>query len=386
MESGREETLKTLHAAAMEIQACDTVETACERTVAAAEDVLDLEMCSVILHEDGWLEPVASSSSAPADGVRRVRATQGLAGRTFQSGESATIDEITADDESDPAKEFYRSGLSVPVGDVGVFQAVSAETHAFDERDVEFAELLVAHTARTVDRIQYERALEDRQATLERQNERLERFVDVVSHDLRNPLSVAMGELELARADCDSEHLDAVAHEHDRMTSLIEDLLSLARDGRPVRDREPVAIGALADSCWTHVDAPAATLVVDATLTVDADRSRLSQLFENLFRNSVEHSSTSSQTQSGNAVDHGSADATVTVGDLPDGGGFFVADDGPGIAAADRDSVFERGYSTQTSGTGFGLAIVREIVEAHDWDIAVTESDAGGARFEVRVA
>ncbi|WP_227134405.1 sensor histidine kinase [Halorubellus salinus] len=401
MESGREETLKTLHAAAMRIQACDTVEAACERTVAAARDVLELEMCSVLLHEDGWLEPLAVSSGAPADGVRRLRATQGLAGRTFQSGESATVDEIRPSDETDPAKEFYQSGLSVPVGDVGVFQAVSAETHAFDDRDVEFAELLVAHAARTIDRIQYERALEERQGTLERQNERLERFVDVVSHDLRNPLSVAIAELELARETCDNEHLDAVAHEHDRMTSLIDDLLSLARDGRPVQDREPVAIEALANSCWTHVETPTATLVVDATLTVDADRGRLQQLFENLFRNSVEHSSTSSQTQSGNSVEHsstssqtqsensvehGSTEVTVTVGDLPDDRGFFVADDGPGIPAADRDTVFERGYSTQTSGTGFGLAIAREIVEAHDWDITVTESDAGGARFEIRVA
>ncbi|OYR57107.1 hypothetical protein DJ71_26370, partial [Halorubrum sp. E3] len=68
------------------------------------------------------------------------------------------------------------------------------------------------------------------------------------------------------------------------------------------------------------------------------------------------------------------------VGDLPDG--FYVEDDGPGIPEAERDDVFESGHTTAEDGTGFGLAIVREIVEAHGWSVAVAEGAAGGARFE----
>jgi signal transduction histidine kinase len=75
---------------------------------------------------------------------------------------------------------------------------------------------------------------------------------------------------------------------------------------------------------------------------------------------------------------------TVTVGGLPDG--FFVADDGPGIPPEDRERVFETGYSTSAEGTGFGLRIVREVAQAHGWDVSVTESDGGGARFEIRGA
>jgi len=369
----------------MEIQACESVEAACERTVRAAADVLDLEMCSVIMHDGGeWLEPVASSTGAPADGVRRFRDDHGLAGKTFQTGESYVIDDIQPEDASEPAKDSYQSGMSVPVGDVGVFQAVSASTGAFDERDVEFTELLVAHTARTIDRIEYENELEARQRTLERQNERLEKFVDVVSHDLRNPLSVAMGELELARSTGDDAHLDAVAAEHDRMAELIEDLLTLARDGRPVQSRESVAVAECARTSWGHVDTADASLVVDATAVVDVDRGRLQRLFENLFRNAVEHGSTGG---SGAASDRAGDDGvTVTVGDLSDGEGFYVADDGPGIPVGDREDVFERGYSTQDSGTGFGLAIVREIADAHDWTAGVATAESGGARFEIRVA
>ena len=89
----------------------------------------------------------------------------------------------------------------------------------------------------------------------------------------------------------------------------------------------------------------------------------------------MEHGSTDREKPTDGAVVH------VRVGGLDDG--FFVEDDGPGIPPEDRDIVFERGYSTGTSGTGFGLSIVREIVEAHGWTISATESASGGARFEI---
>ncbi|MFB6256436.1 MAG: ATP-binding protein [Haloplanus sp.] len=84
------------------------------------------------------------------------------------------------------------------------------------------------------------------------------------------------------------------------------------------------------------------------------------------------------------AVDAGSGlvetTRTVTVGDLSDG--FFVADDGPGIPASERDSVFDTGYTTTDAGTGLGLDIVEEIASAHDWEVTVADSVDGGARFE----
>ena len=72
----------------------------------------------------------------------------------------------------------------------------------------------------------------------------------------------------------------------------------------------------------------------------------------------------------------------VTVGDLEDG--FYVADNGPGIPAEHRETVFEPGYSTRDDGTGFGLAIVQDVADAHDWTVRVTESEMGGTRFEIR--
>ncbi|MFB6173115.1 MAG: PAS domain S-box protein [Halobacteriales archaeon] len=205
----------------------------------------------------------------------------------------------------------------------------------------------------------------ERRRELERQNERLEEFTSVVSHDLRNPLNVAEGRLELAREECESEHLPEVARAHERMEALIEDLLTLAREGE-VGSLEPVDLDAVAEACWGNVDTSAATLVAETGRTVLADHARLQQLLENLFRN---------------AVEHGGDSVTITIAALEDG--FAVADDGPGIPPEDRERVFESGYSGSAGGTGFGLAIVEQIVEAHGWEIAVGESDAGGARFEI---
>jgi len=68
---------------------------------------------------------------------------------------------------------------------------------------------------------------------------------------------------------------------------------------------------------------------------------------------------------------------------INDGSGFFIADNGAGIPVQDRKKVLESGYSTASEGTGLGLSIVSEIVAAHDWQIDVTSSETGGARFEI---
>jgi PAS domain S-box-containing protein len=204
-----------------------------------------------------------------------------------------------------------------------------------------------------------------REQRLQRQNERLEQFAAVVSHDLRSPLNVAQGRLELAQEEHDSKDIEAAATAVDRSLVLIEDLLTLAREGRRVDDTRPVDLAGLSANCWHTSDTGDASLQVTTDRTIEADPKRLKQLLENLMRN---------------AVDHGGENVTVTVGDLD--GGFYVADDGPGIPEGDRSKVFDAGYSTTDDGTGFGLNIVQEIADAHDWDIRLTESDAGGARYE----
>ena len=205
-----------------------------------------------------------------------------------------------------------------------------------------------------------------RRRQLERQNKKLKEFASVVSHDLRNPLNVALGNLGLARENHDSEFLDRSETALHRMQTLIDDLLALAQAGLEITDPEPVALEAAVSEAWAAVDTNRATLRNQTSSTILADRSRLRQLTENLIRN---------------AIEHGGENVTVTVADHDDG--FYVADDGPGISSEQRNRVFDAGYSTNEAGTGFGLNIVKEIANAHDWRLHLRDSADGGLHVDV---
>ncbi|GAB3674602.1 sensor histidine kinase [Halopiger thermotolerans] len=240
-----------------------------------------------------------------------------------------------------------------------------------------------------------------RERELERQNERLDRFASMVSHDLRNPLSVADGYVSLARETGDVSHLEDAARSLERMETIIDDVLALTRDGEDVTDPEPVALETLAERAWDHVDADgdAATLTVEteATATIRADADRTTRLLENLFRNAIEHGRPSSvpvsRTGDGSdeaadpdASDGGPTAISIAVGPIDDEGaieGFYVEDDGRGIPPDQRERIFESGYTGDGDGTGLGLSIVERIAEVHGWAVEATESEAGGARFEV---
>jgi len=184
------------------------------------------------------------------------------------------------------------------------------------------------------------------------------------------------------REGCGSEHIDPIDRALTRINTLIDDLLTLAREGDRVNDTEPVGLADLSAECWRTVETADATIHTHIDRTVQADRSRLAQLLENLFRNAVEHGSTSPASQAQqDAVEHGGGDVTITVGELDDG--FYVEDDGPGIPEGERTDVFDAGYSTGEGGTGLGLSICTQVAEAHGWDIRVTEGSDGGARFEI---
>lgn len=199
---------------------------------------------------------------------------------------------------------------------------------------------------------------------LERQLERVETLTHVLAHDVRNPLTVAAGRLDLARQTGDEDHLAAVARAHDRIDEIVEDALTLIRDGFEVEYVEPLDLGAVAEDCWQAVATADATLVLEDTGFVAADPRRVRHLFENLFRN---------------AVEHGDPDVTVTVRGTAEG--FVVADDGPGIPADVRDAVFDAGWTTSEDGTGLGLTIVADVAAAHGWRIDVEGGPGDGTRF-----
>ena len=262
------------------------------------------------------------------------------------------------------------------------------------------------------------------EAELERRNERLEELSSVLSHDLRSPLNVAQRNLEMVQETGEMDRLEYVERALQRMNTLIEDLLVLARQGRVISTTTDIQLAAAAERAWEHVESRDASLTVTTERTLLADETRLLQLLENLLRNAVEHGSTGSQTQSDDAVEHGSTssrpsvddavehgstgsqtqsddavehgstssrpstddavehggpDVAVRIGDLPDG--FYVEDMGPGFPETVREQ-FENGDIVEGH---LGLRIVRTISDAHGWDMRLTESENGGSRVEFRV-
>lgn len=207
-----------------------------------------------------------------------------------------------------------------------------------------------------------------REQRLRRQNERLDQFASMVSHDLRNPLGVARGRAELI--DSGDENVEYIRDALDRMETMIDDMLELARAGRDIEETTECSLADVVVEAWGYVDTGDSELDVRVeNATVEADSTRLVQVFENLFRNALEHNE---------------CPLTVRVGPFDSEAGFYVEDSGAGIPDEERGEVFDHGYTTGEDGNGLGLALVRDIVEAHDWTIVATESAEGGARFEVR--
>ncbi|MFC4405760.1 ATP-binding protein [Haloarchaeobius iranensis] len=488
--------IDTLHDVAMDLESCTVEADIYQVAVDAADMVLEFDMSNIDIVEDGRLKPVQTSAEMPKEGVESVPLDgESVAARVARTGEAMYTEDLRQVLDADPTQMTYRSGLTVPISDIGVFQAISEEVAAFDQADVDLAETLMQHVAESVKRIRFQRTLreerdrfaalfenvpdpvvrlrtagtptiaavneafagtfdfdagsvvgrpletvltapetaggvsvfpgieaadntaptelrlvaadgprdflvhvvpvdltasesdevygfyaditptKERKRELARQNERLDEFASIVSHDLRNPLNIAEGHLQLATdrigPDEDLDDLDEVERAHGRMRDLIENLLSLARSGSVVQEPDELSLTATAGQAWSSVHLPNARLETTGDVRLRADRDRLVDLFVNLFRN---------------AVDHGRPDATVRVGPLDDRAGFYVADDGPGIPEAARDEVFDSGYTTTDEGTGFGLAIVHQVATAHDWTATVTESEHGGARFEFPTA
>jgi PAS domain S-box-containing protein len=358
-----QQKLESLHDLTRDLIVAESDTAIAEGTVEATEEVLDFQLAAVWRHNDATdnLDPLAWSDEI----TDRVGEMQPLdrdsefIWEVYETGESRELGFVPATTETSHHPGKVTSELLVPIGEYGVIGAYSDERDAFDETDAELFRLL----ASTVESA-FARTLRERQ--LAQRNERLNDFASVVSHDLRNPLNIASAHAELARdAENPTPHIEKIGSSLTRMEDLIEDLLARARGDQDL-DREPVRLSDIVDSAWESVDTAEATLDIEDDARLDADSDRLRQLFENLVRN---------------AVEHGREDVTIRVGATDEG--FYLADDGPGIPPEKRDDIFEQGVTHSEDGTGYGLAIVTDIVDGHGWSIGVEESWADGARFSV---
>jgi PAS domain S-box-containing protein len=362
-----EARLRSLQETAQQLSGAESTEEIGTIAVDAAAEILDLEITGIREYNEreDALVPITETPAARdlSDDSSRFAPGGGLAWDAFESGETRVYDDVRTEDRSHDPNTEIRSEILVPLGESGLMSTGSVSTQVFCETDVDLFRILGATVEAALERA-------SREEELHRQNERLDRFASVVAHDLRNPLSVAVGFLEAAEETGNAEQFERVEAAHDRIERLIEDLLTLARGETTIENAEEIDLEAVATEAWGHVDTEEATLTVaDGVSTATGDAGRLIQLFENLFRN---------------AVEHGGTDVTVTVDRLDEGDGFYVEDDGGGIPRERRDDAFKHGVTSSEGGTGFGLSIVTDIAKAHGWTVSVTDGSDGGARFEFK--
>ena len=304
------------------------------------------------------------TDATPTDGGGRV------VGRPFDEAFPALAEVVdvgdvaTSEDAPGPEGTVEDGGtLEVPATLTGAARYCSVRTTPLTERGTHVGAVVLLRDVTE---------LEETHRRLERQNEQLERFASTITHELRNPLMILGGYVEMLEQDLPAdeqaqERIAKVGAASDRMETIVDDLHRLAQSGKTVDQTEPVDLETIVSSARRTVAGDLSVAVVDDA-TLLADEGVLQTLFENLLRNAVEHAG---------------QDPTVTVGTT--GNGFYVADDGPGIPPDQRDDVFEYGYTTDESdGSGIGLALVRTLADAHGWTVAVTETDDGGTRFEFR--
>ncbi|MFT4882701.1 MAG: PAS domain S-box-containing protein [Natronomonas sp.] len=364
-----ENDLRALQETAQELSRAESTADIGTIAIGVAEETLGFEIAGLWKHDErgGELIPIVETAAARELFGESPQFTSGnsLAWEAFQSGELHVYGDLQAQQGLHNPETELRSEILIPLGEYGLLSASSPSRQEFSETDIDLFRILGATVEAALARV-------SREESLQRQNERLDQFASVVAHDLRNPLTVASGFLELVEETGELEHLDRIESAHSRMERLIQDLLTLARGETTVENPERIDLETVATEAWGYVDTDEATLSVrDTVPTVSGEEERLTQLFENLFRN---------------AVEHGGNDVTVTVGRLDGTDGFYVEDDGDGIPPEKRADVFEHGVTSSEGGTGFGLSIVADIAKAHGWTASVTDGTHGGARFEFETA
>ncbi|UHQ96075.1 PAS domain S-box protein [Natrinema halophilum] len=364
-----ERQLEELSRTTQELVAASSRESVVDTGVRAARDILGLDATAIHLRTE---EQTALTPVAATDVLRELigdpptfTGGESIAWRVYKEGEPLVYDDIRDDSDVYNPGTPMRSEMFLPLGDYGIMIAGSPTSNTFDRQDKVLAKILANNVTAALQQVDRTNELRERERELAKQNERLDQFASIISHDLRNPLNVASGELDQLTREVDSEHIANIEWAHDRMDELIEDMLTLACEGVDVGETERIDLRRLVEDCKRNIATETATIRCIDSKTLTADESRVAQVLENLFRN---------------AVEHGGDSVTVTVGTMETG--FYVEDDGPGIPPDDRDRIFETGYSPGVEGTGLGLAIVKNVADAHGWRLAVTDGTDGGARFE----
>jgi len=354
--------IEKLHDITQKLERCEEENEVYNLAIEAAERILDFEMCSIDSVESNSFVVKATSSNVDEEGSIDTSLDEGIAGRTYKEGDSFIVDDLNKNENAEPVKDNYRSALSVPIGDFGVFQAVSTGKKQFDEQDVNMAELLMDHVAETLKRI--------------KSSKKQDFLHSLLRHDVKNKTQIVEGYLQLLK---DSELNDLQSDFTDKALKATREGQSILKKVKTLREIKEedvkeknikVPLKKAIRSNKEFVEKSNISINWDEKDCIVKGGALLEELFFNIINNAVNHSK-------GENID-------ITVEETENDCIIQIKDDGVGIPEEEKGAIFERGYKKgNKAGTGLGLHLVKTIVESYDGNIEVKDSRLGGARFDI---
>lgn len=388
----RPEDLRAVYAISLAIAQSESIDSAMDLIVLHTRHVLIFDNLVLYIPRDhNGLDP------SYARVIGRGKCAEGeiewgvtIANQAYASKQTSLMQEKLEGWENN--RLFWRDFLGLPLkaGEevVGVLVFGRFGGPPYTPEQIHLAEFIAAQTAQLVEN----HHLVERVAKLEAERwlrRMQDEFITTISHELRTPIGFIKGYATTLLRDDTSwdegsrrEFLTIIDEEADRLHELIEDLLDSSRlkAGTMFMQLQPVRLDMLLREIvvrsTTRYSALAVQLNADHGVVVNADATRITQVFDNLLSNAVKYAP-------GSPV-------TITLKNTGGACNICVEDQGPGIAPHHLLHLFERFYrvpetSVTTHGTGLGLFICKEIINAHGGDISVSSEVSKGTTFTINL-
>lgn len=235
------------------------------------------------------------------------------------------------------------------------------------ELDLTFSLLNNSHTERIVGVGRDVTKQNKYKRQLKYKNKQLTEFAKIISHDIRNPLSIAQGYIDMIEdGGNNNQPIQKTKNALNKIENILDDVLDISTKTESDLTKQYLTIDSIANNCWNNIENENSNLYVKTNQSIFVNEKLVYRFFDNMFKNSIKH---------------GGKNVDITIGSLNNG--FYIEDTGDGIPDKIKSEIFNPNYTTSNTGKGLGLTIVEHVCDLHNWTIKVTESSSGGARFEI---
>ncbi len=357
--------VEKLHEASAELESCQTEKQVYQKALEAAKNILDFDMCGFDAVEGDAFVVKASTSEVPEGGyISRKISEGGTSKKTYLNQKSYLIDDLSLDQDAKPVKSDYRSLISVPIGEFGIFQAVSTEPGHFDKSDLRMSQLLIDHVTEALRRLE--------------RNKQDEILHSLLRHDVGNKLQIANGYFILLEDFGNfSEETKKIIRKTQDAINAGEEIIQKIRKLRKIETEEEIYardVSSVIDKVISLQKERIKDSGIDIKLDVTACEVKAGSLLEEVFINIIENSITHSNCTLINIKTEIKREGCMII----------IEDDGIGIDEDMKKKIFESGSRKgKEAGSGIGMYLVKQIVDRYDGYIEVDDSELSGAKFNI---